>query len=90
MNCKDSAAKRHKQSEVRRMRNKSAKSTVHTFERKFVESVHAKDQNAAGENLKVLIKELDTVAGKGILTKKAVARKKSRMTKFFNVSFAAN
>lgn len=89
MAVKDSAAKRHRESEVRRMRNKSAKSAIHTSERKFVEAVHAKDKALASEKLKELIKGLDTAAGKGILTKNAVARKKSRMTKFFNASFSA-
>ncbi len=88
MTGKDSAAKRHRESEVRRMRNKSTKSSVHTCERKFVEAVHAKDKNLAGDNLKALVKALDTAASKGILNKKAVSRKKSRMVKFYNASFA--
>ena len=88
MTVKDSAAKRHRESEVRRLRNKSTKSAVHTCERKFRESVIAKDKDAAQENLKSLIKALDTAASKGILNKKAVSRKKSRMAKYFNSSFA--
>ncbi|HIW36580.1 MAG TPA: 30S ribosomal protein S20 [Candidatus Treponema faecavium] len=82
-----SAEKRHKQSEVRRLRNKSAKSRARTCARKFVEAVHAKDSARASETLKALIKELDTDARKGILKKNAVARKKSRMTKLYNVTF---
>ncbi len=84
---KSSAEKRHKQSEVRRLRNKSAKSSARTCARKFVEAVHAKDSERAAETLKSLIKELDTNARKGILKKNAVARKKSRMTKLYNVAF---
>ncbi len=86
---KSSAEKRHKQSEVRRLRNKSTKSAVHTAARKFVEAVHAKDEALASEKLKVLVKELDTAAGKGILTKNSVSRKKSRMMKLYNASFNA-
>ncbi len=82
-----SAQKRHKQSEVRRLRNKSAKSAVRTYAKKFVEAVHAKDQNTASEQLKVLVKELDSAAGKGILTRNAASRKKSRMTKLYNATF---
>ena len=84
---KSSAEKRHKQSEARRMRNKAAKSSVRTSARKYVEAVHAKDAELAASLLKVLVKELDTVAGKGILSKNSVARKKSRMMKLYNVSF---
>ena len=84
-----SAEKRHKQSEVRRLRNKSAKSAVRTYARKFVEACHAKDQDAASAQLKILVKELDTAAGKGILTKNAASRKKSRMMKLYNASFNA-
>ena len=35
------------------------------------------------------VKELDTAAGKGILTKNSVSRKKSRMMKLYNASFNA-
>lgn len=82
-----SAEKRHKQSEARRLRNKAAKSAARTGARKFIEAVHAKNADLAAAALKALIKELDTSARKGILKKNAVARKKSRMTKLYNVSF---
>ena len=84
-----SAEKRHKQSEVRRMRNKSANSSVRTSARKYVEAVHAKDSELAFQLLKALVKELDTAAGRGILSKNSVSRKKSRMMKLYNVSFGA-
>lgn len=82
-----SAEKRHKQSEVRRLRNKAVKSATRTYAKKFVEVVHAKDSAAASEQLKILVKELDTAAGKGILTKNAASRKKSRMMKLYNATF---
>lgn len=84
-----SAEKRHKQSEVRRLRNKTAKSSARTSAKKFVEAVHAKDSALASEKLKALCKELDTAGSKGILSKNAVSRKKSRMMKLYNASFAA-
>ncbi|MCQ2982715.1 MAG: 30S ribosomal protein S20 [Treponemataceae bacterium] len=84
-----SAEKRHKQSEVRRLRNKAAKSSARTSVKKYLEAVHAKDQALASEKLAALVKELDTNAGKGILSKNAVSRKKSRMMKLFNATFAA-
>ncbi len=87
-----SAEKRHRQSEERRLRNKAAKSAVRTSARKYVEAVHAKDAELAAARLKILVKELDTAGGKGILSKNSVSRKKSRMMKLYNASFntAAN
>jgi small subunit ribosomal protein S20 len=84
-----SAEKRHRQSEERRMRNKAAKSSARTSARKFIEAVHAKDSALASEKLQALVKELDTAGSKGILSKNAVSRKKSRMMKLYNVTFAA-
>jgi len=83
-----SAEKRHRKSEERRMRNKSAKSAVRTSVKKFVTLTHKKDPNAEAA-LKEMIKKLDTAAGKGIITKNAAARKKSRMQRFYNVMKAA-
>ena len=84
-----SVEKRHKQSEVRRLRNKAAKSSARTAAKKFVAAVHAKNEADAKTRLQELCKELDTAGRKGILTKNAVSRKKSRMMKLYNVSFAA-
>ena len=83
-----SAAKRYKQSEVRRLRNKTAKSETRTYVRKYLEAVQSKNAENAAAALKILVKELDTNAGKGILTKNSVSRKKSRMMRLYNVSFA--
>ena len=84
---KTSAEKKHAQSEVRRLHNKAIKSTCKTYARQFVEVVHAKDQKSAEEKLKLLVKELDSARSKGVLTRNAVSRKKSRMMKLYNVSF---
>ncbi len=84
-----SAEKRHRQSEDRRLKNKSVKSSVRTSAKKFVAAVHAKDAEMSSDKLKQLVKELDTAARKGILKKNAVSRKKSRMMKLYNASFAA-
>ncbi len=84
-----SAVKRHKQSEVRRIKNKAVKSSARTSAKKYVASVQAKDSALAGTLLKELVKELDTAARKGIIARNAAARKKSRMQKLFNASFEA-
>ena len=84
-----SAIKRHNQSEVRRMRNRSAKSEVRTTARKYTEAVHAANAENAAALLRELSSQLDSAARKGILTKKSAARKKSRMQLLYNASFAA-
>lgn len=83
-----SAVKRHKQSEVRRIKNKAVKSSVRTSAKKYVASVQAKETDQSSALLRDLVKELDTAARKGIISRNAAARKKSRMQKLYNVSFA--
>jgi small subunit ribosomal protein S20 len=87
---KDSAAKRHRQSEERRLRNKSVRSSIRTSVKKFVVSVQKKERENAETALGEMIKKLDTAARKGIIKKNAAARKKSRMQKRFNLLKTAN
>ena len=86
---KTSAEKRYAQSEVRRLHNKAIKSTCKTYARQFVEAVHAKDKALAEKTLNTLVSQLDSARSKGVLTRNAVSREKSRMMKLYNVSFAA-
>jgi small subunit ribosomal protein S20 len=79
----NSAEKRHRKSEERRLRNKSAKSAVRTSVKNFVALAHKKDPQTEAA-LKEMIKKIDTAAGKGIIKKNAAARKKSRMQRFYN------
>jgi small subunit ribosomal protein S20 len=85
---KDSAEKRHRKSEERRLRNKSVKSSVRTSVKKFVALAQKKDPGSEAA-LKEMIKKLDAAAGKGIISKNAAARKKSRMQRYFNAMKAA-
>ena len=83
------AAKRHRQSEERRLRNKAVKSSVRTSAKKFVVLAQKSGRDSAnvGEAevaLKDMIKKIDTAAQKGIIKKNAAARKKSRMQRLFN------
>jgi small subunit ribosomal protein S20 len=84
-----SAEKRHRQSEERRLRNKSVKSAVRTSARKFVTLAQKKEVAEAEAALKDMIKKIDTAAGKGIIKKNSAARKKSRMQRLFNSLNAA-
>ncbi|CEM63219.1 30S ribosomal protein S20 [Treponema phagedenis] len=83
-----SATKRHKQSEVRRIKNRAVKSAARTCAKKYLVAVGEKDAEKAQGLLRDLTKQLDTAARKGIISKNAAARKKSRMQKFYNISFA--
>jgi small subunit ribosomal protein S20 len=83
-----SAEKRHRKSEERRLRNKSAKSAVKSSVKKFVSLAQKKDPETETA-LKEMIKKIDTAAGKGIISKNAAARKKSRMQRYYNVIKAA-
>ncbi|MEG0875502.1 MAG: 30S ribosomal protein S20 [Clostridiales bacterium] len=79
-----SAAKRVKVSELRRMRNMAAKSRIKTATKKYKESVDAGNKEQAQSLLKDLICLLDKAAGKKLIHKNAVARKKSKLQKQFN------
>jgi len=83
-----SAEKRHRKSEERRLRNKSVKSSVKTSVKKFVILAQKKDPQADAA-LKEMIKKLDSASGKGIISKNAAARKKSRMQRYYNTVKAA-
>ncbi len=87
---KSSAEKRYAQSEVRRLHNKAIKSECRTYAKQFVEAVMKKDSAAAQEKLTTLVSKLDSARSKGVLTRNAVSRKKSRMQKLYNVTFGAN
>ena len=86
---KSSAEKRHRQSEERRLRNKSVKSSVRTSAKKFVVLAQKAGRNpaeigGAETALRDMIKKIDTAAQKGIIKKNTAARKKSRMQRLFN------
>ena len=83
-----SAEKRHRKSEERRLRNKSVKSSVKTSVKKFVSLAQKKDPQAEAA-LKEMMKKLDSAAGKGIISKNAAGRKKSRMQRYYNTVKAA-
>lgn len=79
-----SAEKRQRQSEAHRLRNRAAKSAVRTQIKKFTMAVKHNEKEAAQTEYTLMVKMLDTAAGKGIFHKNTVARKKSRMSKLLN------
>lgn len=78
-----SAKKRAKQSLVRRMRNKSAKSVLKTLEKKLILA-----KEAGSDNQEKLLRQTQSAihkaAKKGIIHKKTASRKISRLFRFVN------
>ncbi len=75
-----SAAKRHKQSLVRRERNRSTKHSIHTECKKLLATVKAGDVEKAESQLRLVAKKVDKAAAKRIIHVNAAARIKSRMS----------
>ncbi|HXI10824.1 MAG TPA: 30S ribosomal protein S20 [Thermodesulfobacteriota bacterium] len=75
-----SAIKRHKQSEKRRLRNASTKSTLRTAVKKVTEAVAAGKPEEAAASLKGAVKLLDKAVSKGVLHRNTASRKISRLT----------
>ena len=78
-----SAKKRAKQSQVRRLRNKSVKTTLKNLEKKLRSA-----KEAGGENKDELLRKtqsaIQKAAKKGVIHKKTASRKISRLFKFMN------
>ncbi len=81
MISKGSAAKRHRQSEKRRIRNRAVRSRVRTTTKKFLDAVDAGDEAEATNQFTLVIKLLDSAAGKGVFHKNTASRSKSRLHK---------
>jgi small subunit ribosomal protein S20 len=75
-----SAIKRHKQSLVRRMRNRMNKSRMNTVVRRVEEALVAGAEEVAQEALKVAVPIIQKTASKGTIHKKTASRKISRLT----------
>lgn len=78
-----SAKKRAKQSQVRRLRNKSVKTTLKNLEKKLKA---AKETNSDNKNeiMRQTQSAIHKAAQKGIIHKKTASRKISRLFKFMN------
>ena len=83
-----SAEKRHRQSEKKRLENKTVRSRIRTSTRKFLEAVEQADKEKARALFREVTKLIDTAAGKGIYHKNNAARKKSRLSKKLNTLLA--
>jgi len=79
-----SAKKRDRQSQVRRLRNKEAKSQIRTEVKKFNLACEQANKEQASELLKSSAKLIDSAKGHGVLHASTADRKKSRMSARFN------
>ncbi len=79
-----SAAKRERQNEKARLRNRETKSAVRTAIKKFQTAASSNDTSSVKEKFDSAIKLLDTAGSKGIYHANTVSRKKSRLQTQFN------
>lgn len=84
MIVKGSAAKRHRQSEKRRIHNKMIRSRVRSASRKVLEAVAAQDAAAAQREFHEFTRLIDSAARKGVFHSNTAARKKSRVARRVN------
>ena len=84
-----SAAKAHRQSLKRRLRNRAVKSSTKTAVRRANESILGGDMEAAREATRAAIQALDRAAQKGVLHANSAGRRKSRLLLRFNAAVAA-
>ena len=78
-----SAKKRAKQSQVRRLRNRSAKTTLKNLE-KSLRAAQESGADTKDELMRQTQSAIHKAAKKGILHKKTASRKISRLTKLVN------
>lgn len=79
-----SARKRIRQTEKRRLRNKSEKSKVRTFIKKYNKAVAEGNAENAEQAMRDSVSLMYRAAGKGVIHKKQAARKVSRMARKLN------
>jgi len=69
-----------KQSETRRLRNRSVKSTVKTHVRKVRDAITGGNLEDADAQFRTAVKKLDQAAAKGVIHRNAASRTKSRLS----------
>ena len=84
-----SSEKRIKVNERRRLRNQTYRSATRTIVRKAERAIAIDTSADTTTALQAAIRQLDKAAGKGIIHRNAVARKKSRLMARYNKATAA-
>ncbi len=78
-----SAKKRARQSQVRRLRNKSVKTTLKNLEKKL-KAAKETNSDTVGQIMQQTQSAIHKAAKKGVIHKKSASRKISRLFKFIN------
>ncbi len=81
-----SAKKRLRQNEVRRLRNRSAKTALRSQLRRVRETVKAGEIDKAEEQFRLLTRQLDRAGARNLLHPNAAARTKSRLQKLLRLA----
>jgi len=82
-----SAAKRYRQSEVRRARNRSHRSAMRTVIKKFNAQVEAGNKEEAQQALTDALSRIDRTGKLRVIHRNTADRLKSRLTLRFNKAF---
>ncbi|MDD3718614.1 MAG: 30S ribosomal protein S20 [Actinomycetota bacterium] len=78
--------KRMRQAEKRRVRNKSRKTEIKTYMKRFEAALQRGDRDESTEYLNKAIRALDKAASDGIIHKNNAANRKSRLMARYNKS----
>jgi len=84
-----SAAKRARQAEVRRLRNKSYKTRFKNAVKKVLKAIETGDVENVERLAKEAVVAIDKAAQKGVIHKNQAARRKSRLMKKVNTFLAS-
>ena len=84
-----SAIKRHRQSEIRRARNRAAKTKMRTAIKALLSAIDGKETDAVQKQLQQTTSLLAKTASKGVIRKETASRKISRLTKRANAVLQA-
>lgn len=80
----NSAKKKLKQNNTKRLNNRTRVSALKTETKKLMAAINAKDSDAMDKHLPITVKLTDKVAAKGIIKKNTASRRKSRLMKRVN------
>jgi len=83
-----SAAKRQRQSEKRRLRNRMVRSRIRTAAKRIMVLVREGNREEAEKKLKEYLSLVDRAVSKGVYHRNTAARKKSRMSRYLKKSFS--
>ena len=84
-----SALKRHRQSEKRRVRNRSVKSKLKNLVRQVRESVGTNNAEGSAKSFAVAARALDKAVAKGVLHRNNASRRISRLARAVSRASAA-